>query len=99
VFQGIVAISPALWFNDSLPVQEFADRIATSSVPTRIFVASGGRELGIDITTRRFFQRLDSIRPQAVALAYRRYANDTHALTPASALGDGLRFVFESVWP
>ena len=98
-FQGVVAISPALWFNDSLPARDFADRIATSAETIRIFSASGGREPGIDITTRRFAERLESVRNSTVSVMYRQYANDTHALTPASALATGLRFVFESVWP
>jgi predicted alpha/beta superfamily hydrolase len=99
VFQGVIAISPALWFNDSLPARDFADRIATSAAAIRVFAASGGREPGIDVTTRRFAERLESAGGQTIAVEHREYANDTHALTPASALAAGLRFVFEPVWP
>jgi hypothetical protein len=40
---------------------------------------------------------LDSIKPAAVAYAFRHYPDDTHGLTPAPSLMDGLRFVFEPI--
>ena len=99
-FQAVIAVSPALWYNDSLPARIYADSIARSSVPLRVFVASGGvDEPDIDLTTRRFAQRLDSIKRPTVALAYRHYPDDTHSLTPLSGLADGLRFAFEPVLP
>jgi hypothetical protein len=73
----------------------YADAIAKSTARPRLFAASGGLESDIDVTTRRFAQRLDSIMPASHTFAYQRYPNDTHALTPLSSLPDGLRFVFE----
>ena len=96
-FQGIVAMSPALWFNDGSLVVSYADAIAKSPVPLRLFVTSGGLEPDIDVPTRRFAERLDSSKPANVAFAYRSYPNDTHSLTPLSSLPEGLRFVFEPV--
>jgi predicted alpha/beta superfamily hydrolase len=94
-FQAIIAMSPSLWYNDSSPVVTYADAIAKSTARPRLFAASGGLESDIDVTTRRFAQRLDSIMPASHTFAYQRYPNDTHALTPLSSLPDGLRFVFE----
>jgi hypothetical protein len=51
----------------------------------------------IDITTRRFESRLDSIKPVSLAFATRHYPEDTHGLTPEPSLIDGLRFVFAPV--
>jgi predicted alpha/beta superfamily hydrolase len=93
-FQAIIAMSPALWYNDSSLVVTYADAIAKSTTRPRLFAASGGLESDIDVTTRRFAQRLDSIMPASHTFAYQRYPNDTHALTPLSSLPDGLRFVF-----
>jgi predicted alpha/beta superfamily hydrolase len=96
-FQGIVATSPALWYNDSLPAREFADAIARSAAPQRIFAASGGvDEPDIDPTTQAFYHRLDSLRPATVAVGYQRYPDQTHSMT-ALAFADGWRFVFEQV--
>jgi predicted alpha/beta superfamily hydrolase len=96
-FQAIIAMSPSLWYNDSSLVVTYADAIAKSPVRPRLFATSGGLESDIDITTRRFAQRLDSIMPSTHTFAYQRYPNDTHALTPLSSLPDGLRFAFEPV--
>jgi predicted alpha/beta superfamily hydrolase len=96
-FQGIIAMSPALWFNDASLVVRYADAIAKSRVPLRLFVTSGGLEPDIDVPTRRFAQRLDFMKPANVAHAYHSYPNDTHSLTPLSSLPDGLRFVFEPI--
>ena len=94
-FQGTIATSPALWYNDSLPAREFADSIAKSTAPQRIFAASGGvDEPEIDWTTRSFSRRLDSLRSPAVAVGYRHYADQTHTMT-ALAFADGWRFVFD----
>ena len=97
VFRGVIAMSPSLWWNDSASVVTYADALARSRVPQRIFVTSGGLEPGIDRPTQRFAHRLDSIKPANVAFAYRHYPDDTHGLTPAPSLVDGLRFVFEPV--
>ena len=96
-FQAIIAMSPSLWWNDSANVVTFADQIARVGVPQRIFATSGGLEAEIDRTTQRFVGRIDSLKPSTLAFSYRRYADDTHGLTPAPSLVDGLRFVFEPV--
>ena len=96
-FAGIVAMSPSLWWNDSTVVASYADAIAKSGATTRLFATSGGLEPPIDVTTRRFASRLDSIKPASFAFAFRHYPDDTHGLTPAPSLVDGLRFVFEPV--
>ena len=96
-FAGVIAISPSLWWNDSTLAATYADAIAKSAATPRLFVTSGGLEPDIDRTTQRFVSRLDSVKPATLASAYRRYPDDTHGLTPAPSLADGLRFVFEPV--
>jgi predicted alpha/beta superfamily hydrolase len=95
-FQGIIAMSPALWFNDSTLVETYSDLIARSRTHPRLFVASGGDEPDIDVPTKRFADRLDATDTRKGAFTYRRYPDATHALTPMS-FGDGLRFMFEPV--
>jgi predicted alpha/beta superfamily hydrolase len=96
-YLGIVAMSPALWWNDSTAVIQYADAIAKSPARQRIFTTSGALEQPIDIPTKRFVARLDSNTSKVVAIGYRHYADDTHGLTPAPSLMDGLRFVFEPI--
>ena len=94
VFTGIIAMSPALWWNEWTAINAYADSIAKTSAPLRLFATSGGLERDIDVTTRRFAARLDSIKPPTLRFAFKRYPDDTHAMTPLSSLVDGLRFVF-----
>jgi predicted alpha/beta superfamily hydrolase len=96
-FAGIVAMSPSLWWNDSTDVVRYADAIAKAGARTRLFASSGGLEPPIDVTTRHFETRLDSIKPARLAFAASHYPEDTHGLTPQPSLVDGLRFVFEPV--
>jgi len=96
-FNGVIAMSPSMWWNDSTLVFRYADAIAKSTASERLFTSSGGLEPPIDVTTKRFAARMDSLKPGAVAFAYRFYADDTHGLTPAPSLADGLRFVFRPV--
>jgi predicted alpha/beta superfamily hydrolase len=98
-YQGVIAMDPAIWFNDGRLANEYADAIASSTTRQRIFTAHGGGspDKDIDTTTRRFAWRLDSIKPPSVAFAHRRYPDDTHELVPLAAFPDGLRFVFEPV--
>jgi predicted alpha/beta superfamily hydrolase len=96
-FAGIIAMSPSLWWNDSTDVPRYADAIAKAGSRTRLFATSGGLEPPIDITTRRFEGRLDSIKPASLAFAVRHYPEDSHGLTPQPSLIDGIRFVFEPV--
>jgi len=96
-FQGTIATSPAIWYNDSLPAKDFADSIAKSTAAQRIFAASGGvDEPEIDFTTRAFTHRLDSLRSPKVAAAFQHYPDQTHSMT-ALAFADGWRFVFDRV--
>jgi predicted alpha/beta superfamily hydrolase len=96
-FAGIVAISPSLWWNDSTGIVSYGSVIARGTVPQRLFVSSGGLEPAIDRTTQRFIARVDSVKSSRLAFSHRRYPDDTHGLTPAPSLVDGLRFVFEPV--
>src|SRR5437762_2375554 len=65
-FAGIVAMSPSLWWNDSTVAIDYATAISRAAAPTRLFATSGGLEPPIDVTTRRFASRLDSIKPPTV---------------------------------
>jgi uncharacterized protein len=96
-FVGVIAMSPSLWWNDSSGVAAYSLALAKVSKPERLFVSSGGLEGDIDRPTVRFSRILDSIKPAQVAFGHRRYPDDTHGLTPAPSLADGLRFIFEPV--
>ncbi len=96
-FAGIVAMSPSLWWNDSTPAREYATAIAKASATTRLFATSGELEPPIDVTTKIFAARLDSIKPSSLAFSYHYYPDDTHGLTPQPSLIDGLRFVFAPI--
>ncbi len=96
-FAGIVAMSPSLWWNDSTPARDYATAIAKTSATTRLFATSGELEPPIDVTTKIFAARLDSIKPPSFAFHYQYYADDTHGLTPQPSLIDGLRFVFAPI--
>ena len=95
-FQGVIAMSPALWFNDSTLVDTYSDLLRRSPTRPRIFLSSGGLEPGIDITTRRFAERLGAAGLAKNQFSYRGYADEEHELTPMS-LGDGLRFIFAPI--
>jgi len=94
VFDGVIAMSPALWWNESTAATAYADSIAAETIPLRLFVTSGGLEPAIDASTRRFAARLDSLRPATLGFAHKRYPDDVHEVTPAASLVDGLRFIF-----
>jgi len=96
-FQGIIATSPSLWYNDSSLVVTYSDKIAKSPIGQRVFASSGGLERDIDATTRRFAARLDSLTPGGGFFRYRRYPDDIHSLTPMEGFSDGLRFVFDPI--
>jgi predicted alpha/beta superfamily hydrolase len=96
-FNGIIAMSPALWFNDSTVARTYADEIAKAGAPVRIFATSGGLEPAFDITTKRFVARMDSLKPANVAIAYRHYPDDGHNMTPLLSFAEGVRFIFEPI--
>lgn len=93
-FTGVIAMSPSLWWNDSSLVGSYYDALAKSPKRQRVFVTSGGFEGDIDRPTTRLALRLDSLKSSTIAFGHRRYPEDTHGLTPAPSLVDGLRFVF-----
>jgi predicted alpha/beta superfamily hydrolase len=94
-FTGVIAMSPALWWNDSTTAAGYADAIAKTAKPQRLFVTSGGLEPDIDKSTQRFSQRLDSLKPALTVFGHQRFPEDSHGMTPAPSLVNGLRFVFE----
>ena len=94
-FNGIVAMSPSLWWNDSIPAIDYSNAIAKQATTTRLFTSSGGLEPPIAVTTKRFVNHLDSIKPATLAFASAYYPENTHGLTPEPSLVDGLRFVYE----
>ena len=96
-FTGVIAMSPSLWWNDSSLVGPYYDALAKSPKPERLFMTSGGFEGDIDRPTTRLALRLDSLKSSTIAFGHRRYPEDTHGLTPAPSLVDGLRFVFEPI--
>jgi predicted alpha/beta superfamily hydrolase len=96
-FSGVIAMSPSLWWNDSSGIVAYSDAIARAAKGERLFVTSGGLEPDIDRTTMHFSQRLDSLKPALVAFGHQRYPEDSHGLTPAPSLADGLRFVFDPI--
>src|SRR5687767_4679970 len=72
VFDGVIAMSPALWWNESTAATAYADSLAASTIPLRLFVTSGGLEPAIDASTRRFAARLDSLKPATLGFAHKR---------------------------
>ena len=97
LFRGIIAMSPSLWWSDSTYVATYADSLGRGRAPLRLFASSGELEVAIDRSTRRFAQRLDSLRAPGVEFEHRGYPGLTHGLTPLPSLVDGLRFVFAPV--
>jgi predicted alpha/beta superfamily hydrolase len=96
-FNAIVAMSPSIWWNDTTVVRPYAERIAHSTKPLRLFEGSGAYERPIDGPTKQFVALLDSLHPALVANRYRHYPDNSHGLMPVPSLMDGLRFVFEPV--
>jgi tetratricopeptide (TPR) repeat protein len=90
-------MSPALWWNDSSGVKTYSDAIARADKGERLFVTSGGLEGDIDRPTVRLSHILDSLKLSQTAFGHARYPDDSHGLTPAPSLADGLRFVFEPI--
>ena len=97
LFAGTIAMSPALQWNDSEAVTQYADLLAKRTTPHRLFVTSAPFEPPIDTATLRFIARFDSVDGSPVALGHARYSDDHHGLTPLRSFIDGLRFLFQPI--
>jgi predicted alpha/beta superfamily hydrolase len=97
VFTGVIAMSPSLWWNDSSGVAPYADAIGRANKGERLFVTSGGLEGAIDRPTVRLSRILDSLELSQTVFGHQRYPGDSHELTPAPSLADGIRFVFQPI--
>jgi hypothetical protein len=95
-FNGIIATSPAIWFNGETLVDSYADLLGRSQTHPRMFFTSGGDEADISKATRRFADLLGANAPLSGTFSYRSYPEATHRLTPMS-FGDGLQFIFKPV--
>jgi predicted alpha/beta superfamily hydrolase len=105
VFRVVIAISPAMWWNDDSLIADYSARLAADSLRARaLFVTSGGLENGpeqgpIDSTTTAFAARLTTLLgtspTHALRFEDRRYPRDGHSMTPMASLVDGLRMAFE----
>ena len=97
-FRGAVSMSPALQWSQGEYAVKYADALAQRTDGYRLFVTSGGLEPPIDSSTQRMMARLDSLDSSSrIAIAYQRYPDATHGMTPLPSLVDGLRFVFEPI--
>jgi uncharacterized protein len=104
VFRIIIAMSPALGWNDGTLSPDLAARIAADTVHTRtLFLTSGGLEPSIDRPTTAFATRLtallDSSHTDRLRFERRQYPQDGHTMTPLPGLVDGLRMAFEPLIP
>jgi predicted alpha/beta superfamily hydrolase len=81
-FQGIIAMSPAIWFNDGTLVERYADAILRSPARPRLFLTSGVTdERDVEEPTKRLAERLETAGGRGWS-AYRAYPEATHSLTP-----------------
>lgn len=96
-YDGVIAMSPALWWNDSTAATVYAEGIAAKPNGPRLFITSGGYESVIDRPTQAFATHLDRLAPPGTAYRYLRLPEDTHGLTPQTSLIAGLRYAFEPV--
>ena len=94
-FAGIVAMSPSLWWNDSMAAIGYADSLKHLSHPLRLFISNGELEPAIAPTTRRMVAHLDSVKPTSLSYAHREYRATNHGMTPLLSLIDGVQYLFE----
>jgi predicted alpha/beta superfamily hydrolase len=99
VFRVVIAMSPAVYWNDGAFADEVALRLATDTTrPRTLFLMSGGQEPFIDKPTTAFAARLtallDSTKTSRLAFERREYPEDVHQMTPLPGLVDGLRMAF-----
>ncbi len=93
-YGAVIAMSPSIWWNDSTALVSYSDAISRLPTPPRLFVTSGSLEGGLDRATRRFAERLDSLRPSDGRFRYQRLEGDAHGMTPLPSVIAGLRFAF-----
>jgi predicted alpha/beta superfamily hydrolase len=97
LFQGIVATSPALWWNGDAFARELGRKIAAMPKPSRMFLARGGFDIrmlssGVDaFAAVRASSRTDS------SFLFKLYPKDNHQSTGVIGNVEGLQFIFEPV--
>jgi hypothetical protein len=97
-FQGVVASSPALWWNGGIAARAYAARIARDAKRPRFFLDLGGYDATeLAAPVRRFAAELHGLEPDASRFAFELYPDDDHPLTEFQGTVDGLRFVFRPV--
>ncbi len=94
-FQGVIATSPAIWFNDGTVVDLYVDLMSRSNTHPRLFVANQGGEGDLVTACKRFGELVNAKASLSGTFAYRAYTL-SHTMTPMS-VGDGLQFIFDSV--
>jgi predicted alpha/beta superfamily hydrolase len=99
LFRVLIAMSPAVYWNDGAFANDVVARIAGDTRDERtLFVTSGGLEEQIDTATTSFAHhlraRLDSTHNTTVRFERRAYPTDEHNMTPLPSLVDGLRMAF-----
>jgi hypothetical protein len=98
LFQGVVATSPALWWNGDSSALALGLSAAGAAHPPRMFVSRGGFDMpmlknGIDRFAKAYQQKQrgnNSFKLQV-------YPEDNHQIGALAARIDGLRFVFQPV--
>ena len=94
-FRVTVAMSPALWWNDTASATDYADMLARSTAgPRTLFVTSGTLEPPIDRPTLKFAETLRARLPESLRFEHRHYIGEGHGTTPFVSLVDGLRWAF-----
>ena len=107
VFRIVIAMSPAVYWNDGAFSKQAAASLAADTRRERtLFLTSGGLEVGglqgrIDIATTTFTDQLhaalDSTHNTTLRVERRTYPKDEHDVTPMASLVDGLRMAFEPI--
>jgi uncharacterized protein len=98
-FRIVIAMSPAMYWNDGQFGNEVAQQLATDTAhPRTLFLMSGSEEPSIDQPVTAFAAHLtallDSTKGNRLTFERRRYPGDVHEMTPLPGLVDGLRMAF-----
>jgi len=98
-FRVVIAMSPAMYWNDGEFGKEVAQRLAADTLhPRTLFLMSGGQEPSIDQPVSTFAAYLtalmDSAKGNRLTFERRQYPEDVHEMTPLPGLVDGLRMAF-----